>query len=59
LLRGGSAPSLFLTPLSSQENISFIYNGSGWRGVRGEIKDTNQMQMAQFLSIIETIIIIR
>ena len=47
MLRWGGAvapPHLSYTPLSSQESIYFIYSGSGWRGVRGDVKDTNQMQ---------------
>jgi len=35
-MRGGSAPSLYLTPLSSQEDFSFPYKGFGWRGVHPE-----------------------
>ncbi len=38
-MRGASAP------LSSQESISFIYSGSGWRGARGEVNSTYQMQI--------------
>jgi hypothetical protein len=44
-LRGGSeAPTSFLTPLSSQKSPLFTYKGSGWRGARGEVNSTRQMQ---------------
>ncbi len=36
------APLLF-TPLSSQEEFSFILNGSGWRGVRGEVLNSLEL----------------
>ena len=46
-MRWGGAvapPHLSFTPLSSQENISFNYSGSGWRGARGEVKNTFLIQ---------------
>jgi hypothetical protein len=41
--RGGSAPSLFYSPLQPVY-IWFNTYVSGWRGARGE-EDTNQMQI--------------
>jgi hypothetical protein len=42
-MRGGQSPPLSYTPLSSQY-VLFLWNGSGWRGVRDEVEINNQMQ---------------
>jgi len=35
--REGLRPLSFLTPLSNQDSFSLHLDGSGWRGVRGEV----------------------
>jgi len=35
----GRSPLYLFTPLSSQKESSLLYNGSGWRGVRGQVKN--------------------
>ena len=55
MLRWGGAitpPHLSYTPLSRQENTLFIYNGSGWRGVRGEVKISARCKTELRLSVI-------
>jgi len=41
---GGYAPLYLLFPFPTSESLA-SYCGTGWRGVRGEVKTINQMQI--------------
>jgi len=43
VLRGGSAPSLFYSPLRLTITWAYCYD-PGWRGARGEVKTIKHMQ---------------